>query len=104
MATGAKPIPGAKVRILPNGQVHVQLPGRLAGRERNPGSKLDMGQLAFEAGKRWTSQAPYAGVANARIVRYGFLKWFNNLHPSEGRGMKSYLEKSFREGYSVGRR
>lgn len=70
-------------------------------RKRNPGSNLD--QRAFEAGKRWaTHGADESGVANARVRRYGFLKWWNNLSPAESKGVKkTSMERDFNEGYKV---
>jgi hypothetical protein len=62
----------------------------------------DLAQKAFAAGSDWWHVGQHtAGVANARIVRYGFLKWWNNTSPQETKGhSKSYLEKAFREGWN----
>jgi hypothetical protein len=62
---------------------------------------------AFNAGKSWVSNAHASGVANARVVTYGFSKWFNNLSPSEHKSegvTKATLLKDFKEGYSVAKR
>lgn len=74
-------------------------------RKINPSSAV--GQDAFDAGKRWRTSGAYSdsGVANARVVRYGFLKWYNGHSPSVLKGQKkSELEKGFREGYAAGKR
>lgn len=64
----------------------------------------DFGQQAWEAGKRWASQAGDSGVANARVVHYGFVKWWNNLSPATTHGIKkSSAEKDFRAGYKIGK-
>jgi hypothetical protein len=62
----------------------------------------ELAQKAFAAGSDWWHVGQHtAGVANARIVRYGFLKWWNNTSPQDTEGhSKSYLEKSFREGWN----
>jgi len=68
--------------------------------------------VAFDAGKGWgETGAAESGVANARVRRYGFLKWYNNQAPGhlyrEGpprRKLKqSQLEKAFNEGYKIGK-
>jgi hypothetical protein len=65
----------------------------------------DLGQQAFEAGKHWVSIAHESGVANARVVRYGFLKWWNSLSPATTKGQKqSSMERDFRQGYAAGKR
>jgi hypothetical protein len=78
------------------------------GAMRNPMSKSDWGQQAFDAGKQYRISGDYytSGVANARVVGYGFSKWFNDFPPgTPPRGVtRSYLEKSFREGYAAGKR
>lgn len=62
----------------------------------------DFRQRAWEAGKHWASVAHESGVANARVVHYGFIKWWNNLSPQESKMVtKSLMEKDFREGYKV---
>lgn len=74
-------------------------------RKINPSSAV--GQDAFDAGKRWRTTGAYSdsGVANARVVRYGFLKWYNGHSPSVLKGQKkSELEKGFREGYAAGKK
>jgi len=70
--------------------------------KKNP----DLAQKAFAAGSEWWHVGQHtAGVANARIVRYGFLKWWNNMSPAETKGhSKSYLEKAFREGWNRAKR
>lgn len=61
---------------------------------------------AFDAGKayRITGAHDTSGVANARVVRYGFLGWFNNQRPAAVMGQKAKLEREFREGYAAGKR
>lgn len=75
--------------------------------------KSDYGQMAFDAGKSWERKSHESGVANARVVTYGFSKWFNSWAPVggitkgflSGSGVtKAYLLKSFREGYAAGKR
>ena len=94
-----------KTQIFVTPQVAEKLRGtkgiRLA---RNPYNS-DFGQQAWEAGKRWASQAGDSGVANAHVVRYGFIKWWNGLSPSTTKGIKkSAAEKDFRQGYKIGKR
>lgn len=69
---------------------------------RNP----DLAQKAFAAGQDWWHIGQHtSGVANARVVRYGFLKWWNSTSPAETKGhSKSYLEKAFREGWNRGKK
>lgn len=62
---------------------------------------------AFNAGKSWVSNAHASGVANARVVTYGFSKWFNSLSPSAHKSegvTKATLLKDFKEGYSTAKR
>lgn len=74
----------------------------------NPSSKSDWGQLAFDAGKNWRLSGAYheSGVADARVVRAGFTKWVNEFPPRSipSSVPRSYLERSFREGYAAGKR
>ncbi len=66
---------------------------------------------AFGAGKQFRLSGAYSetGVANARVVRYGFVKWWNELPPlARGpRGTRkrteARLEKEFREGWAAGK-
>jgi hypothetical protein len=67
----------------------------------------DLGQAAFDAGKNWRLSGAYSesGVANARVVHYGFLKWYNSLSPVAAKGhRKKTLEGNFREGWNAGKR
>ena len=66
----------------------------------------DLTQQAFTAGQNWWHTGQHtSGVANARVVRYGFLKWWNNQSPSATRGhSKGYPEKAFREGWNRGKK
>jgi hypothetical protein len=67
----------------------------------------DLGQAAFDAGKNWRLSGAYSesGVANARVVHYGFLKWYNSLSPAAAKGhKKKTLEGNFREGWNAGKR
>lgn len=67
-------------------------------------TKSDWGQAAFDAGKQWASLYHESGVANARVVTYGFSKWFNSFPPRSGAPTKKYLLESFREGFNIGKR
>ncbi len=63
-------------------------------------------QRAWDAGKRWYTSGDYytSGVANARVVKYGFSKWlpFDNVR---NMGVtKAELLKTFRDGYNTGKR
>lgn len=64
------------------------------------------GQWAWEAGKQWYKHGQHSsGVANARVVTYGFARWFNSLHPDDLKGIrKAYLLNSFREGFTTAKR
>lgn len=91
-----------------DGEVRVTKGGKIEFR-RNPGGE-ELGESAFNAGRSWRrSGADSSGVANSRVVRYGFLKWYNDQRPedlksyrsqgSSRRWTKASLEKKFREGY-----
>lgn len=70
----------------------------------NPDS--DLAQEAFAAGKDWWHHGQHSsGVANARVVRYGFLQWWNNQSPAATRGhSKAKYERAFREGWTRAKR
>lgn len=117
---GAASIPrgkwvNAQVMVTSSGQIKAKIPAS-AMRRRNP--QEDNGQylidLAYQAGRKWRQHgAATSGVANARVVRYGFLKWWNDnitTGPlpytsigSSRRLTKTKLEKVFREGYKLGK-
>lgn len=65
----------------------------------------DLYQQAFDAGKHYRTSGDWhtSGVANARVVRYGFLKWLPWDRFPQG-VTKAKLEKAFREGYAAGKR
>ncbi|MDA4120391.1 MAG: hypothetical protein OK436_07365, partial [Thaumarchaeota archaeon] len=75
------------------------------------GNPDDLGDKAWQAGREWAGPggADTSGVANARVVHYGFLKWYNDQRPEDLRSERSvgsgkrwtkeYLEKLFRQGY-----
>jgi hypothetical protein len=68
---------------------------------RNPLDQLNSLLLsnAYAAGRDWKLYgADYSGVANARVRHYGFIKFWNNLKPSESKN-KGKLEKEFNRGY-----
>lgn len=72
-----------------------------------PQSLSDIGQAAFEAGKDWRLSGAYntSGVANARVVRYGFIKWWNDRSPVISTpAMNKAAESGFREGWEAGKR
>jgi hypothetical protein len=84
--------------------------GPMAREERNPSS--DLGQQAFDAGKDFRLSGAYSetGVADTRVAKYGFNKWYNNL-PLWGRGprptrthTKARLLKDWMEGWAAGKR
>ena len=75
---------------------------RLVRGKRNP--TID-GQTAFEAGKRWAMYGAHeSGVANARVVSYGFSKWHNGLSLRDVTAGISELRKGWNEGYRAGKR
>ncbi len=87
------------------GQLHP-----VSSRSYNPSS--DLGQAAFDAGKDFRLSGAYSetGVANARVAKYGFTKWYNSL-PLWGRGprptrtyTKARLLKNWMEGWAAGKR
>jgi hypothetical protein len=72
---------------------------------RNPDTS-DLKDVAFNAGKEWGHTGSWdAGVSNANVRRYGFVKWWNNtLTPAMERQVrKSAVERAFYEGYKIGR-
>jgi hypothetical protein len=72
---------------------------------RNPSG--DLGQQAFNAAKDFRLSGAYSetGVANARVAKYGFTKWYNGLGPAEAKGKrKSTLLKNWMEGWAAGKR
>ncbi|KKK86137.1 hypothetical protein LCGC14_2766250, partial [marine sediment metagenome] len=78
----------------------------LGGRQKNPVSKSDWGQLAFDAGKLWYTDPASEYVGRSRSGAYGLSKFMNNVGtPPRGKGItKAYLLKSFNEGYRAGGR
>jgi hypothetical protein len=73
--------------------------------EENPIGGL--GQAAFDAAKEFRLSGAYSetGVANARVAKYGFTKWYNNLLPQTAKGhRKSTLLKAWMEGWAAGKR
>jgi hypothetical protein len=67
----------------------------------------DWPQAAFDAGKDWRLSGDYdtSGVADARIVKYGFSKWWNSFTIPQTKGVKkASMERAFREGYAAGKR
>jgi len=99
----------AKIMVTKAGKILAKVAGKVAGKvtgKRNPSGdydswgKQDWAAAAFKAGRQF--DAASSGVANARVVTYGFSKWFNSLppgYPPRGKGVtKPYLLKSFREG------
>ncbi len=79
-------------------------------RKGNPG---DLGQQAFDAAKEFRLSGAYyeTGVANARVAKYGFNKWFNNLDPQEFTAWrnrkghtKNNLAKAWLMGWAAGKR
>ena len=64
---------------------------------------------AYQAGLRWFNSGDYysSGVANARVVSYGFSKWYNSLSPSTSKVMraegltKAGLQKNFTHGFKT---
>ena len=87
----------------------------LAERVHNPtrseiiqrhGSSEDLGQQAFDAAKSFRLSGAYSetGVSNARVAKYGFLKWYNNLGTRETKGYrKSSLLKAWMQGWAAGK-
>jgi hypothetical protein len=82
--------------------------GPLSGFYENP----DLGQAAFDAAKDFRLSGAYheTGVANARVAKYGFTKWYNNIPPgprgarsTRGR-LKTRLLKNWMEGWAAGKR
>lgn len=67
-------------------------------------------QRAWDAGKKWRTSGDYhtSGVANARVVTYGFSKWMPwDQVPYSYRQYgvtKAKLLKAFKEGYASGKR
>jgi hypothetical protein len=62
-----------------------------------------LAQEAWAAGRDWYRTGQHSsGVANARVVRYGFLKWWNNLSPAytKGHSKSGKIERAFREGWN----
>jgi hypothetical protein len=107
----------AKIMVTKAGKILAKVAGKVAGKvtgKRNPSGdydswgKKDWAAAAFKAGRQF--DAASSGVANARVVTYGFSKWFNSLppgYPPRGKGVtKPYLLKSFREGmqWDLGKR
>lgn len=99
-----------KIRITKSGKIEAMVPRSAV---KNPAS-TNLGDSAWEAGRRWKSGgSDSSGVANSRVVRYGFLKWYNNQRPEDLKGTitvggtkrwtKTYLEKLFRQGYKSAR-
>lgn len=73
---------------------------------RLTGSSEDLRQRAFEAAKEYRLSGAYSetGVANARVAKYGFLKWYNNLGSRETKPYgKARLLKAWMEGWAVGK-
>lgn len=71
-------------------------------------SRDTLEHAAFDAGKKWITSGAYetAGVANARVHRYGFLRWSGRLSVGEERRAgttSARLEKAFREGVAAGK-
>jgi hypothetical protein len=64
---------------------------------------------AFDAGKTFRTSGAYyeTGVANARVVKYGFNKWLNEQSPGAKyahKRLKYTLLKEFMEGWAAGKR
>ena len=75
-------------------------------KRRNPS---DLSQYAFDDAKDFRLSGAYdaTGVANARVAKYGFNRWYNNLAFGSGGKRPPYkarLLKAWMEGWAAGKR
>ena len=71
--------------------------------QQNP----DLSQAAFDAAKQFRLSGAYSetGVANARVAKYGFSRWYNDHAKQELKGKrKATLLKNWMEGWAASKR